>query len=503
MDDVNGFQNDRPNLPKMQIEVEAVQKIPMEMARRYRMIGVRIRGNTLTVLTSSPLHAYEIEDVRQTAGMELELLTCGEQELEHAIRYYYAEARARKAVSAANAICRKGDGRFPAEYGEEDGTLVISLLDSLIHHAYHSNASDIHIEPFEKQTLVRMRIDGAVIPFVSLERRLHAPLVARIKILGDMDIAERRIPQDGHFRMEMEGVVVNMRISVVPAVFGEKAVIRLLDGNTAIDYSETFGMTPDGYARLSRLLRSPNGLIYMTGPTGSGKTTTLYMVLKELAKRQMNILTVEDPVEKNLEGITQCQVNNAAGMTFESGLRALLRQDPDIIMVGETRDRETASISVRAAITGHLVLSTLHTNDAVSAIVRLEDMGIEPYLVANSLTGVVAQRLMRKLCPDCAREIEADEDSRRFLGKKDAVVKVAVGCPKCRYTGYLGRIAIHEILGIDRTLREMITSGAGMEQIKEYALKGQGMETLKEQGIRLVEQGITSLEELFKVAYDG
>lgn len=500
MDGANRFQNEQIDISGIQVDLEAVQKIPMEMARLYRMIGVRIQGDTLTVLTSEPLNSYGVEDVRQTTGMDLELLPCGEQELENAIRFYYAEVRVRKAVTAANASYQKEDGQASLEEGDGD-TPVINLLDSLIKRACHSNASDIHIEPFENQTLVRMRIDGALLPFVTLEKSLHAPLVARIKILGDMDIAERRIPQDGHFRMEVDGFVVNMRISVIPAVFGEKAVIRLLGGNREIDHSETFGMRPDDYARLNRMLRSPNGLIYMTGPTGSGKTTTLYMVLNELAKRQVNILTVEDPVEKNLAGITQCQVNNTAGMTFESGLRALLRQDPDIIMVGETRDKETASISVRAAITGHLVLGTLHTNDAVSAIVRLEDMGIEPYLVANSLTGVVAQRLMRKLCPECAREMEADEESLRFLGKQSAVVKAAVGCPRCRHTGYQGRTAVHEVLDIDKRLREMITAGTGMEQIKEYALKEQGMMTLKESGIRLVAQGITSLEELFKVAY--
>lgn len=487
------------DISQIPIDMEAVQKIPAEMAQKYRMLGVQIHGDTLTVLTNDPLNFYGLEDVRQTSGMNLELLLCERAPLDNAIRYHYAEVRARKAASLAN------DSQQPVEQiavEEGDGdTPVINLLNSLIQRAYHSNASDVHIEPFENQTTVRMRIDGVIIDFVVLQKSLHASLIARIKILGDMDIAERRLPQDGHFRMNIDGKMINMRISVIPTVFGEKAVIRLLASNAQIEHSKTFGMRQEDYDKLNRMLHSPNGLIYMTGPTGSGKTTTLYMILNELAKRQVNISTIEDPVEKNLPRINQCQVNNMAGMTFESGLRALLRQDPDIIMVGETRDSETASISVRAAITGHLVLSTLHTNDAVSAIVRLEDMGTEAYMVANSLVGIVAQRLMRKLCPDCAKEVEADEQTRGYLGKDVGKIKAPVGCPRCGHTGYRGRIAIHEVLYIDKTLREMIAAGAGMEKIKEYALNEQGMKTLKESGARLVEEGITSMEELFKVAY--
>lgn len=488
------------DVSQMHIDMDAVQKIPVEMAQRYRMMGVQAHGDTLTVLTNDPLNFYGLEDVRQTAGMNLEILLCEGQALDKAILYYYAEVKARRAATAANDSQQQVAEPFEVEEGDDD-TPVINLLNSLIQRAYHSNASDVHIEPFEDKTTVRMRIDGVIIDFVTLQKSLHASLIARIKILGDMDIAERRIPQDGHFRMKIEDQMVNMRISVIPTVFGEKAVIRLLAGNAKIDHSGTFGMSQKDYDKLNRMLRSPNGLIYMTGPTGSGKTTTLYMILNELARRQVNISTIEDPVEKNLARINQCQVNNMAGMTFESGLRALLRQDPDIIMVGETRDSETASISVRAAITGHLVLSTLHTNDAVSAIVRLEDMGTEAYMVANSLVGVVAQRLMRKLCPECAKEVEADEQTRSYLGRDIPRIKVAMGCPRCSHTGYRGRIAIHEVLYIDKNLREMIANGTGIEQIKEYALKEQGMMTLKESGTLLVEQGITTMDELFKVAY--
>lgn len=485
---------------EMQVDIRAVQKIPMEMAEKYKMLAVSEAGDTLTVLTNDPLNFYGLEDVRQATGMNLQILLCSGQALDNAIRYYYSEIKARKAALTANDSQQTQVEELEVGEGDDD-TPVINLLNSLIQRAFHNNASDIHIEPFEDRTTVRMRIDGVIVEFVNLQKTLHASLIARIKILSDMDIAERRVPQDGHFRMRVDGQMVNMRISVIPTVFGEKAVIRLLAGNSHIDYPETYGMHRDDYEKLNRMLRSPNGLIYMTGPTGSGKTTTLYMILNDLAKRQVNISTIEDPVERNLDKINQCQVNNMAGMTFESGLRALLRQDPDIIMVGETRDSETASISVRAAITGHLVLSTLHTNDALSAIVRLEDMGVESYMVANSLVGVVAQRLMRKLCPECAKEVETDDKTREYLGGNIQKIKAPVGCQRCNHTGYSGRIAIHEVVYVDKTLREMIASGAGMEKIKTYAIKEQGMRTLKESGAELVADGVTSMEELVKVAY--
>nr|MCR5234429.1 GspE/PulE family protein [Lachnospiraceae bacterium] len=360
---------------------------------------------------------------------------------------------------------------------------------------------DIHIEPFETFTSVRMRMDGVIADFMTLQKNIHNPLIARIKILGDLDIAERRIPQDGHFRISLEGVNVNVRVSVIPTVFGEKAVLRLLANATTIDHSGTFGMTDRNYAIVKKMLTSPNGIIYLTGPTGSGKSTTLYMMLEELSKKSVNISTIEDPVEKNLPKLNQMQVNNQAGLTFEIGLRALLRQDPDIIMVGETRDAETASISVRAAITGHLVLSTLHTNDAASSVLRLEDMGVEPYLVASSLVGIIAQRLVRKVCPFCGEWGPMSSNEAQYVGKELPKVMRAKGCRQCNNTGYKGRISIHEILPITKNVRTMITAGASTDQIKDYAIKKLGMSTLKVSATELVEQGITTVSELAKVAY--
>ena len=346
-----------------------------------------------------------------------------------------------------------------------------------------------------------MRIDGTIIDYVTLQKGLHASLVARIKIVGGMDIAERRIPQDGHCKIRVNGKQINIRISVIPTVFGEKAVLRLLASQSVINHSSTYGMAQEEYDKFCEMMRSPNGIIYITGPTGSGKTTTLYMVLEELAKKQVNISTIEDPVEKNLARINQMQVNNQAGLTFEIGLRALLRQDPDVIMVGETRDSETARISIRAAITGHLVLSTLHTNSAVSSIVRLVDMGMEPYMIANSLVGVVAQRLVRKVCPHCGEIYTPDERERELLGPGILSVRRAKGCERCNHTGYSGRIAIHEMVLIDSKIRKMISEGETMDIIEKYAIEEQGMKTLRQQATSLVAEGVTTVEELQRVAY--
>lgn len=487
------------DLSQIEVDLAAVERIPEETAVRYRMLAIRQKGDTLTVLAGDPSNVYGIEEIRQITGMPVEIMLCEPRMLDNAIRYYYAEVQVRKAVAVANSSRPDASPDYLLmDDGEE--TPVVNLLNSLIHRACLNNASDIHVEPFEEKTVIRMRLDGAVLPFVTLQKNLHPELIARIKVLGDMDIAERRLPQDGHFRMKLEGQMVNMRVSIMPTVFGEKAVIRLLSGYKNIDYADSFGMRKADYEKMEQMLAVPNGLIYFTGPTGSGKTTTLYMILEELAKRPVNISTIEDPVELNLPGVNQCQVNRMAGMTFETGLRALLRQDPDIIMVGETRDAETAAISVRAAITGHLVLSTLHTNDAVSAIVRLEDMGVEPYLVANAVAGVVAQRLMRKLCPDCAVEIQADDQICTCLGIRVEKIRAAGGCVNCNHTGYRGRVAIHEILYIDKTIRRMITERESIDKIKEYARKEQRMTTLRDSGARLVAEGITTMEEWMKAA---
>ncbi|MGN0377675.1 MAG: GspE/PulE family protein [Suilimivivens sp.] len=488
------------NINNLSVDVAAVGRIPKQVAEKYCMLAIGNEGGRLQVVVNDPLNFYGLEDVRQITGQELVILLCEKSPLEKAIRYYYAEITARIAAIKANEGTENVIEEMEVEDGEDD-TPVINLLNSLIQRAYSAGASDIHIEPFEDKTLIRMRVDGTIVEYVTLKTSVHNSLIARIKILSELDIAERRRPQDGHFRSKQPDGYLNIRVSVIPTVFGEKAVLRLLSGNTKIDNSTTMGMMKEDFEKFQKMLRSPNGIIYLTGPTGSGKSTTLYMVLEELSKKNVNISTIEDPVEKNIPKINQMQVNALAGLTFETGLRALLRQDPDIIMVGETRDTETASISVRSALTGHLVFSTLHTNDAASSAIRLKDMGLEPYLIANSMVGVVAQRLMRKVCRECAVEEEPTEEETMILGERVKTVKRACGCPACNHTGYKGRIAVHEILQIDKQVRRMITENAQVEEIKEYAITHQHMRTLKQCAMYYLKAGITTVEEVLKVAY--
>lgn len=493
------------DVTQMQVDIDAVSKLDREFAQKNLILPVNIQNGMLLLVTNDPLNYFALEEVRQRTGCYIQLMLSEEQPLSQAISYYFAEARAKMAASTAN---KSFEGEIFNDVdlsliGEsDDETPVISLVNTLIDRAIRSNASDVHIEPFDNETKVRMRIDGVIMDYVTLQRTVHQPLVARIKIMANMDIAEKRIPQDGHFRVNSEIGYVNIRVSVIPTVFGEKAVMRILASAGKLDHADKFGMDEYTYQRFLPMLSVPNGIIYVTGPTGSGKSTTLYMILEYLRGRMVNISTIEDPVEKNVSDINQTQVNNTAGLTFEVGLRALLRQDPDIIMVGETRDGETAEISVRAAITGHMVLSTLHTNDAVSSILRLSDMGVENYLIANSLIGIVAQRLMRKVCPKCARDVETTWSERQILGEDVKTVRKGIGCPSCNHTGYRGRIAVHEILAIDGKIKRMISNRASTEEIFEYARNTQQMRTLKESAIDIVKQGISTPEELMKVAYE-
>ena len=492
---------------QINVDISAVEKVPHELAQKYDMLPIAVNGRSLVIAANDPLNYYAIEDIRQLTSLEPEIVLAELEPLRRSIQYYYAEVRARKAASKANssdmAAARREE--FAIDMTDESGDTdapIIRLLNSLVQRAATTGASDIHIEPFEGETKVRMRIDGVIIDYVQLQRALHQPLIARIKIMSNLDIAEHRIPQDGHFRARLEtGPDINVRVSILPTVFGEKAVLRLLATNTRIEHADHFGMDDETYARFKPLLDRPNGIVYLTGPTGSGKTTTLYMVLQAIAQRQVNVSTIEDPVERNLDHINQTQVNNVAGLTFESGLRALLRQDPDVIMVGETRDAETASISVRAAITGHMVFSTLHTNDALSSIVRLKDMGVERYMVANSVAGLVAQRLMRRVCPHCAKQMPVTAEERTYLGPDIPFVRRGTGCTQCNGTGYRGRIAIHELVIINRELRELISAGATQAQLTEAARRSQGMTSLREAALQLVREGETTPEELLKITF--
>ena len=485
------------------VDLEAVAMVDKELAEKNLFLPLSAANGTMVLVTNDPLNYFALEEVRQQTGCFLEILLSEEKPLRQAISYYFAEVGAKQAATEVNVDFGLEElDDLDLDLTEldrlEEEAPIIHLLNSLVERAIKSNASDIHIEPFERETKVRMRIDGVIMEYVSLQRNVHQPLIARIKIMANLDIAEKRIPQDGHFRVKTENGHVNIRVSLLPTVFGEKAVLRLLVSSGELDHAGQFGMDDESYRRFLPMLNSNNGIIYITGPTGSGKSTTLYMVLEYLSGRRLNISTIEDPVEKNVAGINQTQVNPVAGLTFESGLR----QDPDVIMVGETRDGETAEISVRAAITGHVVLSTLHTNDAASSIVRLQDMGVETYLVANSLVGMVAQRLMRKVCPNCRQEVETTPEERKLLGGDVTKISRGRGCAQCNHTGYRGRIAIHEIITVDSMLRRMISSQASMEEIVEYAKENQNMRTLRDSALQMVREGISTPEEMLKVAYE-
>lgn len=489
------------DLDDYDIDADTVGKIPKQLASKYNAMLLSEKNNRFQIVMSDPLDFYAQEDIKQIVNAPLDIMLAETANVKKAIEYYYAEVSAKQAAQKANVSAV--DFQLPSvemEDGDDD-VPVIKLINSLLARGYSTNVSDIHIEPFETFTQVRMRIDGLIVDYVTLSKSLHNSIVARIKIMSNLDIAEKRVPQDGNFRTMVENFDISIRVSVIPTVHGEKVVMRYLSSDTVIDKAGHFGMDAEAYEKISKMLSAPNGIIYITGPTGSGKTTTLYMILEHIAKRQVNISTIEDPVERNLARINQMSVNNTAGLTFSIGLRALLRQDPDVIMLGETRDAETADISVRAAITGHLVLSTLHTNDACSSIVRLEDMGVAPYLVANSLVGIVAQRLVRKVCANCGKEYIPTPEEREIIGNDIPKIRKGEGCHVCNNTGYKGRIAIHEIVAIDKTIKRMIAKGADNQEIQDYAVNEQGMKTLRDCALDLVRKGITTPEEVLKVAY--
>lgn len=477
----------------------AVKLIPKQMAVKYNVIGVACNGQRLTVAMNDPLDFHAIEDIGLAAGKELDIVLALQADIVNAIDYYYSELDAQLAAETASETAVDQSAIFEEEFaGDENSDVpVVRLLNSLLVKGYNTTVTDIHIEPYERETVIRMRTDGMLLPYVTVSSAIHQALVARTKILAHMDIAEKRLPQDGHFKITLEQIELNIRVSVIPTIYGEKVVLRYLNSNTPMDESSHLGMTEANYEIFQRILQNPNGIIYITGPTGSGKTTTLYMALEQLTKKPVNIATIEDPVERNLPHINQMQVNNTAGLTFEIGLRALLRQDPDIIMIGETRDRETANIAATAAITGHLVLSTLHTNDAISSIVRLRDMGLENYLISGSVVGLIAQRLARKLCNNCKEEYVPDKNEVERLGAKTAPARLwrACGCPACNQTGYKGRRSVHEIVEIDSVVRKMITDGKPIESVYQYMEDVKQLRTLKDEMRQLVLDGITTVDE--------
>lgn len=485
------------------IDPDTPRLISESLARRHMLIPIIKEGNQLTVAMVDPLNLYAIDDVNIATGLNVKPALALRNHIQNAIDQYYGKESAEQAVEDfKKEIGFEQISEMEEEIlNEVNNAPVVRLVDSVIQHAIRAKASDIHIEPYENNIRIRFRIDGELQEIMTSSKTTHSAIVTRIKILGKMDIAEKRIPQDGRVEMHVDNKDIDLRISVLPTVYGEKIVLRLLDRSSTILTKTQLGFSAENIKMFDKLIQTPNGIILVTGPTGSGKTTTLYAVLQELNKINRNIITVEDPVEYRLNGINQVQVNIKAGLTFANGLRSILRQDPDIIMIGEIRDTETAEIAVRAAITGHLVLSTMHTNDSASTVSRLVDMGIEPFLVSSSVVGVVAQRLVKKVCTNCKTEYKPAHSEMELhnLNDDDMLYK-GEGCSLCGKTGYKGRTAIHEVLLMTRELREMVDEHASIDEIRSAATK-YGTLSLKNSCSQLVRSGVTTTDEMLKVTY--
>lgn len=492
------------NLGSLNISKEVASTIPASLAERYQVIPIKKNGKKLTLAMVDPTNFYAQDDVRMVSGYEVEAVIAAEGEIVRAINEIYGVS---EIVEKAVNKLKKDDSSAHTEIQTADDAPVISIVNSLIAQAVKERASDIHIEPQEKNLRVRFRIDGVLREVVNFPKHTHAAIISRIKIMSEMDIAEKRLPQDGRIKVHEIGRDIDLRVSTLPTILGEKVVIRILDKKSIILNIKGLGFSNDNLNRYQKLYRQSYGMILVTGPTGSGKTTTLYSTLTELNSDTQNIITVEEPVEYRLDGINQVQVNPKAGLSFANGLRSILRQDPNIVMVGEIRDTETANIAIRAALTGHLVLSTLHTNDAAGAITRLIDMDIEPFLVASSVLGVVAQRLVRVICPDCKQKYVPPVDSpeRIFLEASptdNIELYRGVGCPRCSHTGYKGRMSIHEIMPVSSLLRELINRRVSSDELCRRAID-EGMKTMREDGINKVKLGLTTIEEVMRVAYSG
>ena len=496
------------NLPFVSLSMfrpmeEAIDAIPENMARRLEVVPLSINENSnkLTIAVSDPFNILALDEIRMITGMDVDVVIATLSDIKRAIETLYA---LRSSIDEALVeIVEEERGEFDLSKGEEavsiDDAPVVKLVNTILGQAVDSSASDVHVEPFETETRVRYRIDGVLFDMLTFPKHLHPPVSSRIKIMSGMDIAEKRHPQDGRILLRVAGRRIDIRVSSLPAIYGEKLVMRLLDQATAMVGLERLGLDPDERTTLDKVIEVPYGIILVTGPTGSGKSTTLYSVIQNLNSYEVNITTVEDPVEYTIAGVNQVQINERAGLTFDTVLRSILRQDPDIILVGEMRDTETAQLAVRAALTGHLVLSTLHTNDAPSSIVRMIDMGIPPFLVSSSVVAVMAQRLVRKLCPHCKVPYELPLDVAESLGLDGfTTVYKPVGCDECRGTGYRGRTAIFEIMPMSEELRRAVMTGATSDDLRTMAIS-QGMRTLRVSGAKKVTDGITSADEVLSV----
>ena len=494
------------------VEAALVAKIPIGVAKRYRFVPVQMDGDILVVATSNPLDVQTFDELRLVLGRKIRLIAAPEREILKAINMLYDQETSSAEQMVQNLANGEEEDRVLSELEEVEDLLddaseapVIKLVNLVLSQAIRARASDVHIEPYQRELKIRYRIDGVLYNRHVLPRRFHSAIVSRVKIMAKLDIAERRLPQDGRIMIKIGDRDIDIRVSVVPTTFGERIVMRLLD-KASIFYSlEEIGLSADKLKIINRLIRGGNGIILVTGPTGSGKTTTLYAALDKINSPDKNIITIEDPVEYQLHGIGQIQVNPKIGLAFADGLRSIVRQDPDVILVGEIRDTETAEIAIHAALTGHLVFSTLHTNDAAGAITRLVDMEIEPFLVASSVVAIIAQRLVRVICPGCREAYEPERAVLREVGLAEEqqtqyTFYRGKGCSECFETGYKGRTGIYEILVVDDTIKSLILRSSHGPAIKAVAVK-KGMTTLWQDGIRKVLDGTTAMDEILRVTH--
>ena len=491
------------------IEEKVIHMVPENMVTKYQAIPIEIdpdNPNILKVAMADPMDIMAMDDIGLVTNLQVEPMLASEEGIRNAIDKYYGSAQAMEAAEAYRQEQQNVLGGGDEEEGNEeiDNSPIVLLVKQIIEGGVRRRGSDIHIEALENSVRVRYRIDRALKQVMSYDLSILAGITARIKIIGGMDIAEKRKPQDGRITIMVDRREFDVRVSILPTVFGEKTVMRLTSKDGLTKPKSALGFDAEQEKVFDNILSNPHGIILVTGPTGSGKSTTLYTSLSELNTEDVNIITVEDPVEANINGINQVQVNNKADMTFAAALRSILRQDPDIIMIGEIRDGETAGIAVQAAITGHLVVSTLHTNSAASTITRLIDMGIESYIAGDAVVGVIAQRLVRRLCTTCKQPRLVEDDERVQLGvpadEEDVIIYEPQGCPLCNDTGYSGRIGVYEMMPVSRELQAVIASGATADVIEKQALK-EGMLTLKMGAAKHVLDGITSIAEMNKIVH--
>ena len=500
---------DMPAVDLLNFDVDkaSVDLLPSEVATKFAAIPIRKVGRTLTLAMADPLNLYAIDDIKFIVGLEVQPVVAAESAIKKTIDRFYGSTNALNdimkdmedgaAVEVVDEVDEDGDLA-----GAENDAPVIKYVNSLLAEAVTRRASDIHIEPFEKGIRVRLRQDGALYELASPPLRMKAPITSRLKLMAELDIAEKRIPQDGRIKILISNRKIDLRVSTLPCIFGEKIVLRILDQANLNVNLESFGFQPEALSRFMKAIQSPYGMVIITGPTGSGKTTTLYSAMSKINKTDVNIMTAEDPVEYNLPGINQVNVNDDVGLTFAAALRAFLRQDPNIVMVGEIRDLDTAAIAVKAALTGHLVLSTLHTNDAPSSVDRLVDMGVAPFLVSSSVNCIVAQRLLRKVCVNCREPVDAHEELLKELQiqASDVAGKQlyrAKGCNECHGTGYRGRTGVYEVFALTSRLRKMVLDRNSTAELKAAAIE-EGMLTLRRDALRKMLLGDTSPEEVLR-----